>query len=164
MEPEYLKALELAHKNAPENKRFFEKLKKKGPKNLDNVCNELHEKAFEKMDCLKCANCCRTTGPLLLQKDIERLSKALKLRPAAFLEKYLRMDEDNDHVFKSMPCPFIGDDNYCNMYEARPNACREYPHTHQRDILQKLKITYENTLICPAVAQIAEKLKTMYTV
>jgi Fe-S-cluster containining protein len=159
---EYKKLLTSAVLRKDENKRFFEKLKKKGPKNLDLVCNDLHEKAFEKIDCLKCANCCRTTGPLLLQKDIERIAKSLKMRPVAFATTYLKVDEDNDNVFKSMPCPFIGDDNFCGIYSDKPNACSEFPHTQQRNILQKLKITYENTMICPAVAQIAEGLKKAY--
>lgn len=158
----YKQILELSVKKHAENKRFFEKLKKKGPKDLDVVCNALHEKAFEKIDCMQCANCCRTTGPLLLQKDIERVAKALKMRPAVFATTYLKVDEDSDNVFKTMPCAFIGEDNQCGIYNDRPNACREFPHTQQRNILQKLKITYENTMICPAVAQIAEALKEKY--
>lgn len=162
MNPAYKKAIDFAIINQFENKKFFDKLKKSKPKDLDNVCNALHEEAFKKIDCLDCANCCKTTGPLLLQKDIDRLAKAINIRPTAFLEKYLRVDEDSDTVFKAMPCPFIGNDNHCSVYDARPNACREYPHTQQRNVLQKLKITYENTMICPAVAQIAEGLKKKY--
>jgi Fe-S-cluster containining protein len=95
----------------------------------------------------------------LLSKDIDRLAAALKIRPAIFAETYLKRDEDGDDVFKIMPCRFLGSDHYCSVYGARPNACREYPHTQQRDQLQKLKITYENSLICPAVAKIIEQLK-----
>ena len=61
-----------------------------------------------------------------------------------------------------MPCPFLGSDKYCSIYEDRPNACREYPHLHQRNSLQKLGITYQNSLICPAVALALEKLKTHF--
>lgn len=162
MNPEYLKILENARKKSSENKKFLEKLKAKKPKDLDILTNELHDEAFEKIDCLECANCCRTTGPLLLNKDIDRLASELKLKPSIFTERYLRVDEDNDYVFKSMPCPFLGSDNYCHVYEARPNACKEFPHTQQRNILQKLKITYHNTLICPAVALIVDGLKENY--
>ncbi len=159
MNPEYLKILENARKKSSENKKFLEKLKAKKPKDLDIITNELHDEAFEQINCLECANCCRTTGPLLLNKDIDRLASELKLKPSIFTERYLRVDEDNDYVFKSMPCPFLGSDNYCHVYEARPNACREFPHTQQRNILQKLKITYHNTLICPAVVLVVEGLK-----
>ncbi len=164
MEPEYLQILELSKKNKIENKRFFDKLKKSAPKNLDTVCNEFHDSVFENIDCLKCANCCRTTGPLLLTKDVDRLAKSQKLSPGNFTVDFLKIDEDGDTVFKSMPCPFIKDDNCCSVYNDRPNACREFPHTQQRNILQKLEITYENSLICPAVARVTELLKEKYSV
>lgn len=155
----YRKYLSVAHKNKASNRKFLEQLKKKRKAGLDQLMHQLHEVAFEEIDCLQCANCCKTTGPLLLSKDIDRLASALKMRPAIFAETYLKRDEDGDDVFKTMPCPFLGSDHYCTVYEARPNACREYPHTQQRDQLQKLKITYENSLICPAVAKIVEQLK-----
>lgn len=156
---EYAKYLEQARRKKAENKKFLEGLKKSRKSGLDQKIQALHEEAFEEIDCLQCANCCKTTGPLLLSKDIDRLAAALKLRPSLFAEKYLRRDEDGDDVFQSMPCPFLGSDHYCTVYEARPNACREYPHTQQRDQLQKLAITYKNSLICPAVALIVERLK-----
>jgi Fe-S-cluster containining protein len=161
---EYLKILENARKKSSENKKFLDKLKAKKPKDLDILTNELHDEAFEQIDCLECANCCRTTGPLILNKDIDRLATELKLKPSIFTEKFVRIDEDNDYVFSSMPCPFLGSDNYCHVYEARPNACREFPHTQQRKILQKLKITYHNTLICPAVALVIDGLKEKFKV
>ncbi|MDP3929871.1 MAG: YkgJ family cysteine cluster protein [Bacteroidota bacterium] len=159
MLPLYQKYLEQAKKNKVENKKFLDKIKKQKPAKLDLIIQGLDAEAFEEIDCLQCANCCKTTGPLLLNKDIDRLAKSLKMRPAVFTENYLKIDEDADYVFKSMPCPFLGSDHYCSVYEARPNACREYPHTQQRDQIQKLPITYQNSLICPAVAKIVEALK-----
>ena len=83
-----------------ENKKFFVKLKKKPPKNLDYVMQELHENEFERTDCLKCSNCCKTTGPLFTRADIERISKYLRLKPQLFIEKFLRIDEDRDYVLQ----------------------------------------------------------------
>jgi Fe-S-cluster containining protein len=160
MLPAYQKYLDVAKKKRAENKKFLERLKKQKPGHLDGIVQELNDVAFEEIDCLQCANCCKTTGPLLLNKDIDRLAKELKMRPAIFAERYLKVDEDKDYVFQQLPCPFLGSDHYCLVYDARPNACREYPHTQQRDQLQKLKITYENSLICPAVAKIVEEMKT----
>jgi Fe-S-cluster containining protein len=159
MLPEYQKILQQAKKDKEENKKFLAKLKKLKPAKLDEIIQKLDEEAFEAIDCLNCANCCQTTGPLLLNKDIDRLSKKLKMRPAVFTENFLKIDEDKDYVFKKMPCIFLGSDHYCSVYEARPNACREYPHTQQRDQLQKLPITFENSLICPAVAKVVSALK-----
>jgi len=164
MHIDYIRIIDKANKNRNENKKFLDKLKKLAPKNLDQITNLLHNKAFDKIDCLQCANCCITTGPLLLNKDIDRLAKVLKQKPSVFTENYLRVDEDKDYVFKQMPCPFLGNDKYCSVYNDRPNACREFPHTQQRNILQKLKITQLNTTICPAVALVVEELKINYKV
>lgn len=141
------------------NKKYFAKLKSKPPKDLDQIFHQLHDEAFEQIDCLTCANCCKTTGPLFTQKDIERLAAHLRIKPIAFIETYLRIDEDNDYVLKSVPCPFLGSDNYCSVYDYRPNACREYPHTNQRKMHTILKETEANVSICPAVYQIVERLK-----
>lgn len=159
---EYIKIIEKAKLQKAENKKFLDKLKKQAPKNLDVVTNQLHDEAFETIDCLQCANCCATTGPLLLNKDIDRLAKNLRLKPSVFTENYLRIDEDKDYVFKQMPCPFLGSDKYCSVYSDRPNACREFPHTQQRNVLQKLKITLLNTTVCPAVAKVVDGLKEKY--
>lgn len=162
METTYIKLLELAKNKKRENKKFLERLKKLRPPDLDWQTNQLHDKAFEHIDCLKCANCCRTTGPLLLDKDIERLAAHQNVKPSAFAEKYLRIDEDHDYVFKKMPCPFLQNDNCCSVYNSRPKACRNFPHTQQRNILQKLEITYKNSMICPAVAEVVERLKKIF--
>lgn len=162
MKEAYLKLLDVAIAGRKANKKFLEQLRKTKPADLDQITNRLHDEAFEVIDCLECGNCCRTTGPLLLNKDIDRLAKHKGLRPSEFTEQYLRVDEDHDYVFKSMPCPFLGNDNYCSVYEDRPNACRDYPHTQQRKIISKLSITYHNSMICPAVAKVVEGLKMIY--
>jgi Fe-S-cluster containining protein len=161
---DYRKIIVKAEKLKTENKKFLDKVKKLAPKDLDIVTNELHEQVFKKIDCLQCANCCYTTGPLLLNKDIDRLAKTVKTKPSIFAEQYLKIDEDNDYVFKQIPCVFLGNDKHCTVYSHRPNACREFPHTQQRNILQKLKITYLNTTICPAVSLIVDGLKEKYKV
>jgi hypothetical protein len=158
----YQKIVQQAIRKKTENKKFLDKLKKQKPSGLDQLFQEVNDEVFEKIDCLSCANCCTSTGPLFLNKDIDRMAKTQNLRPAIFTEKYLKIDEDGDYVFKAMPCPFLGSDKYCSIYEDRPNACREYPHLHQRNSLQKLGITYQNSLICPAVALALEKLKTHF--
>jgi hypothetical protein len=142
-----------------ENQAFFKKLKIKTPKNLDTLFHQAHDEVFEKTDCLTCANCCKTTSPIFYQHDIERAAKGLKIRPGEFLQKYLEMDEDGDFVLKQAPCSFLGPDNHCSIYEHRPTACREYPHTNRKNMRQILELTYRNTLVCPAVLEITELIK-----
>jgi Fe-S-cluster containining protein len=148
-----------AANRARENKKFLGGLKKKNPRELDQVFHKVHDSVFEETDCLQCANCCKTTSPIFYPHDIERLSKALRLRPADFIEKYLRVDEDRDYVLRSSPCPFLQDDNYCSVYDNRPKACREYPHTDRKKIFQIMDLTYKNTMVCPAVLKIVDRVR-----
>jgi hypothetical protein len=141
------------------NKAFLKKIKQKKNRNLDDVFHTAHEKAFEQIDCLSCANCCKTTSPIFYQKDIERVAKRLRIKPFEFIEKYLKIDEDKDYVLKQSPCPFLGADNYCSVYDDRPTACREYPHTNRKNMYQILDLTYKNTLVCPAVLKIVDEVK-----
>jgi Fe-S-cluster containining protein len=140
-------------------KAVFNKLRKSPQRDLDDTIHQLHDEAFEKIDCLTCANCCKTTSPIFYQKDIERLAKHFRIRPGHVIEKYLHIDEDNDYVLNTTPCPFLGDDNYCNVYDSRPTACREYPHTNRKKVYQLLDLTATNALICPAVFYIFKKLE-----
>ncbi|NHF58156.1 YkgJ family cysteine cluster protein [Flavobacteriaceae bacterium TP-CH-4] len=150
---------ERARQNQSENKKFFTKLRKKPPKVLDYLMQELHTEEFKKTDCLECANCCKTTGPLFTNSDIERISKHFRLRPQRFIERYLRLDEDNDYVLQELPCAFLGDDHYCSIYEVRPKACREFPHTDRKKFHQISHLTLKNVAVCPAAFNIVEEMK-----
>jgi uncharacterized protein len=151
-----------AQKAEPSNKKLAERLRKSKPKNLDNLAQELHNEAFENIDCLKCANCCKTTSPIFYQKDIERLAKHFKIKPSQFIDKYLHLDEDKDYVLNIAPCPFLDGENYCMVYEARPTACREYPHTDRKRFYQLLNLTIKNTHICPAAFKVMEGLREAF--
>ncbi len=142
-----------------ENKKFFTKLKKKPPKNLDYIMQELHEDEFDKTDCLTCANCCKTTGPLFTDKDVERIAKYFRMKPQQFISQYLRIDEESDYVLQSVPCVFLGADNYCAIYDVRPKACREFPHTDRKKFQQISNLTLKNVAICPAAFNIVEAMK-----
>ena len=144
---------------AKENRQFFKKLKKKPPKHLDSLMQELHADEFSRTDCLECANCCKTMGPLFTQKDIERIAKHFRMKPSQFIDTYLRIDEENDYVLKEVPCAFLGPDNYCSIYPVRPKACREFPHTDRKKFQQISSLTMKNVAICPAAFNIVEEMK-----
>jgi len=129
-------------------------IRKKPPANLDMQFEKAHDAVFAEMDCLTCANCCKSASPMIFEKDIERLSKHLKLKPGAFIEQFLFLDTDGIFAFRQIPCSFLGSDNYCSVYEHRPKACREYPHTNMRKMHTLLKLAEKNLHICPAVTKI----------
>lgn len=156
---DYQKDLEIAKVKQKENKQFFKQLKRMPERKLDQVFHDEHDKVFQSIDCLSCANCCKTTSPIFREIDIKRLSKHLRLKPVRFIDEYLHIDEDDDYVLNVAPCPFLQDDNKCSVYDERPLACREYPHTNRKKMHQILPLTLKNTLVCPAVSRVIENLK-----
>ena len=83
------------------------------------------------------------------------------MKPGEFTDNYLKIDEDEDYIFQSMPCPFLGVDKYCSVYENRPGACRDYPHTDNISFKKYTSEMLENTLICPGVFLVFEKMKDL---
>lgn len=144
------------------NKKFFNRLARQKPKQLDQTVAQLHDEVFEEIDCLVCANCCKTTSPIFIDKDIDRIARHLGQRPAEFVDQYLHLDEDGDYVLNEAPCAFLGEDNYCSIYEVRPRACREYPHTDRKNFHQILRLTLKNTAVCPAVFEVVKRLREVF--
>ena len=119
---------------------------------------KLHEEAFEKVDCLQCANCCRNYSPRFKQPDIKRIAKRLRMKEGDLVQQYLKLDEENDYVVKSSPCPFLGDDNMCSIYEDRPSDCARYPYTDEDVLLKRTALTLKNATVCPAVHYVLSRL------
>jgi len=142
---------------------FIKRLKKQRPKDLDLQFARVHDEVFEEVDCLTCANCCKTTSPMFFEKDIERLAAHFRMKTGDFIKKYLFLDTDGIYALKKAPCPFLGADNYCSVYDYRPKACREYPHTNHRKMITKLNLALKNTEICPAVEHILERMEEHYS-
>lgn len=141
------------------NRKYFRKLARRPPRELDLTVAGIHREVFEEINCLECANCCKTTSPIFRDVDISRIATHLGMRPAELVEQHLHLDEDGDYVLNSAPCPFLGPDNYCSIYEVRPRACREYPHTDRKKFHQVLDLTLKNTAICPAAFAIVRRLR-----
>ena len=134
------------------------KLKSLPDKALDAMFLRHHEEVFKQTDCLDCGNCCKTLGPRLTKTDIRRMAKYLKVKEGDFFASYLRVDEDGDTIMKALPCPFLGGDNYCSVYPARPKACREYPHTDHTKMKKHLNLLEKNLKTCPAAQQIVDRI------
>jgi Fe-S-cluster containining protein len=136
-------------------KRFLDKA------NKNKVLSQLpqyHQEAFEKIDCLQCANCCRNYSPRFKTPDIKRISRHLRMKESEFIETYLRLDEDGDYVAITAPCPFLGTDNFCSIYEHRPSDCIRFPYTDEDVFIKRQQITLKNSSFCPIVYYVLEKL------
>ena len=124
---------------------------------------ELHDEAFEKIDCLSCANCCKNYSPRFKTPDIKRISKYFKMKESVFIEQYLILDEEGDYVVRSTPCPFLGENNHCGIYDIRPSDCARFPYTDEDVILKRQSLTLKNASFCPATYYVLEKLRESVT-
>ena len=155
---EYENELGLSESELAAAKKIFRQWKQRKPKDLDDRIHEAHDEVFQEIDCLKCANCCKTTSPIFRDVDIKRISRRLRMTVSAFEKEYLKVDEEGDKVLLFSPCSFLGPDNNCDIYEDRPLACREYPHTDRKRMYQILDLTLKNTHVCPAVTEIVRQI------
>jgi len=146
-------------KKSAERQKVYKQYLQKATKN--DVLKQLpglHEEAFSKIDCLQCANCCKKYSPRFKTPDIKRVSKHLKMRESDFIETYLKVDEEGDFVVRSTPCPFLGPDNFCSIYEQRPSDCRRFPYTDEDVFIKRPQLTLKNSTFCPITYYVLEKL------
>ncbi len=141
------------------NKKFVAKMAKSKDKRLSVLANTLHEKVFEEIDCLDCGNCCKCIPAIINETDVKRAAKFLGMKPVDFKDQYVRIDEDEDMVINTSPCPFLEADNKCEIYDARPKACREYPHTDNYEFLKHTRLHLLNSEHCPAVFHILKRMQ-----
>ena len=146
-----------------EKKRnLFTQLANMDRRKLDTLFHEAHEEVFEHFDCLSCANCCKSIPPMLREADIRRISSYLRIKPSDFTARYVTYDDDGDMVMNVSPCPFLESDNKCRIYDHRPLACAEYPHTNRARMYQILKLTEKNAGLCPAIREMLELIRTTF--
>lgn len=147
-------------KQAAENQKAYKRLLEKGNKNkILKSLPGLHDEAFEKIDCLECANCCKNYSPRFKNPDIKRIAKVLGMKEGELVAQYLTLDKDNDYVLQQSPCPFLAEDNTCNIYDDRPSDCRRYPYTDEDVLIKRVPLTLKNSTVCPITFHVLERLK-----
>ena len=143
---------------ADHEKKYKQFLQKPDKKTLLKALPDLHDEAFEKIDCLDCAACCKNYSPRFKGPDIKRISKHVGMRETEFIDKYLVMDNDGDYVANTKPCPFLGADNFCGIYDKRPSDCERFPYTDEDVFFKRPAITLKNVTFCPAAFHVFERL------
>jgi len=132
--------------------KYFEK-----DVNISAIIKE-HDRIFSVLNCLDCANCCKSLPAKITTKDIEHLSKTLKMDILSFTKQYVIVDEDDDLILGTPPCPFLNNDNSCKVYSKRPDSCRTYPHTKHAKQAKQVNLHLTNAYYCPAVYHIINTL------
>jgi uncharacterized protein len=154
-----------AHDDA--NFKFLRSLKfKRYGFSPDKLAKQLHQEAFQIVDCTRCANCCKTMDVALTDKDITRIAGHLGMTTEDFIAKYLEPGEEQGYDeekgclwIRQKPCPFLGEDNRCTIYDLRPAVCRDYPYTDKKEFTTRSHGHSRNALLCPAVFWIVEQMK-----
>jgi uncharacterized protein len=146
-------------KKSGERQKLYKQFLQKADKNkVLKQLPDFHEEAFSKIDCLQCANCCKNYSPRFKTPDVKRIAKHLRMKESVFIDAYLKVDEDGDFVAKTKPCPFLGVDNYCSIYEQRPSDCHRFPYTDEDVLIKRQSLSLKNSTFCPAVYYVLEKL------
>ena len=146
-------------KKSAENKKKYQRFLERPDKNkLLKQLPDLHEEAFERVDCLSCAACCKNYSPRFKTPDIKRISRHLKMKEGQFIDSYLRLDEEGDYVLQTKPCPFLEEDNSCRIYDVRPSDCSRFPYTDEDVFFKRPRLTLTNSGFCPIVYVVLQRL------
>ncbi len=86
-----------------------------------------------RFECTQCGNCCKNHGDYeyvyITEPEIRAIAGHLGLARKAFLDAYC-VKEPGEFVSLRMDqpaCPFLGDDNRCEIYPVRPKQCATWP-------------------------------------
>src|SRR5690606_3141145 len=145
-------------KQAEENQKKYKRLLEKGNKNkILKALPDLHDEAFEKIDCLQCANCCKNHSPRFKNPDIRRIAKVLRIKEGELVDRYLKLDNEGDYVLKQTACVFRAEYNTCNIYDDRPGDCRRYPYTDEDVLIKRAPLTLINSTVGPSPFHVLER-------
>lgn len=141
-------------------KRFLGKLEKNPPRHLDKIAEEINTEVWKEVDCLSCANCCKTMTPTFTSKDIKRISAHLDMTEDAFTEKWLYYDrKDKDWMNTKQPCQFLDlTTNMCSIYEVRPADCAGFPHLTRKKMVEYIHVHQQNISYCPATYNMVQRM------
>lgn len=141
-------------------KRYLGKIEKNPPRGLDAMAAAIDADVWKEIDCLSCANCCKSMTPTFRKADILRIATHFHITPAEFKEKWLVFDKkDADWVNKKQPCQFLNmDTNMCGIYEVRPADCAGFPYLKKKKMTDYLHVHQQNVEYCPATFKMVEKM------
>jgi len=138
-------------------RRFLTGLEKKAPRGLESLTARLEIQVWQEVDCLSCANCCKTMTPTFTPGDIKRISAHFGETPDDFKEKWLYKERGTgDWMNKRQPCQFLNPaDNKCSIYDIRPKDCAGFPHLPKK-MKDYAHVHKQNVEYCPATYRIVE--------
>ncbi len=151
----------LGEKKRDENLRFRKHMKSRD--HSDRILRRIAQEVEEQIDCLQCANCCRVATAKVTDRDVERLSKYLRIKPSRFLADFTEKSEEEGiviHRDKKTGCVFLNG-NECTVYDARPESCQKFPHVVRGNgsIASRMWEFVDRACYCPIVYNSLEAFK-----
>lgn len=141
--------------------RFLRILKLKPRKPVDKLAKAVHTEVFSEINCVRCANCCRTLKPEFRPKDIASASIHLNISEDDLKAQYLQQNAQGNWETRTLPCPFLSENGFCGIYPVRPGDCSGFPHTDKSNFAARSWTHAENVRTCPAVFEILERMEIM---
>ena len=140
-------------------RKFINRTVNEPPAGINNLPGVIEKEVWKEVDCLSCANCCKTMTPTYTKTDIKRISGHFNLTPEAFIKKWLVKDRNKDYINKSLPCQFLDlKTNKCTIYAIRPLDCSGFPHLSKRKWKDYAHVHKQNIDFCPATFKLIEKM------
>ena len=163
MEPINLRSFKIkSGKNKRKMRLFLSKVEKNPPRGLDKLAEKIEKEVWQEVDCLSCANCCKSMTPTFTKKDIVRISAHFDQTPEEFKSKWLYKDTNGDWMNTRNPCQFLDKKtNMCSIYAIRPADCAGFPHLAKKKMVEYIHIHKQNVEYCPATYMMVEKMKEM---
>jgi Fe-S-cluster containining protein len=150
----------LGEKKRVENERFRRYLK--AHDHSDRILRRIAVGVEEQIDCTTCANCCRVATVRLTTRDVENMSKALRISQARFLAEYTSESAEEGRILKrtAKGCVFL-DGNLCSVYDHRPATCDDFPHVVRGNgsIVSRMWEFTDRAVYCPIVYNSLEAFK-----
>ena len=151
----------LGEKKRDENLRFRKHMK--AHDHSDRVLRRIALEVEEQIDCTQCANCCRVATAKVTERDIERLAKYQRLKPARVMADFVVESEEEGHVLsrdKKTGCVFLSG-NECTVYDARPESCQRFPHVVRGNgsLASRMWEFVDRACYCPIVYNSLEAFK-----
>ena len=151
----------LGEKKRAENERFRKHMKSFD--HSDRILRRIAVEVEEQIDCRQCANCCRVATAKVIDRDIERLAKYLRLKPARVLADFVVESEEEGKVLrrdKRTGCVFLSG-NDCTVYDARPESCQRFPNVVRGagSIASRMWEFVDRATYCPIVYNSLEAFK-----
>ncbi len=110
--------------------------------------------------CQNSGNCCRCAGYVYVtKKEIDQMAEIKQEHPALFIQNYVRRENGWDVIAgpSFRPQCFLNTSNQCDVYEARPQACRSYPDWPE--IWESNASILKESESCPGLKKAIEKVR-----